>query len=76
MQTGFHQACPVATHPLAAEQPIRQAARQVTREDYLEVAMRVLGLYAWVQGAFAAVQGLASVPLIFVSMNAPSDPHP
>ena len=48
----------------------------MTRDDYLDVAMRVLGLYAWVQAALAAVQGLASVPRIFVSLSAPSDPHP
>ena len=48
----------------------------MTRDDYLEVAIRVLGLYAWLQAAFAAVSAVAATPVLAYTLAASPGPHP
>jgi hypothetical protein len=48
----------------------------MTRDDYLEIAVRVLGPYAWLQAGFAAVNGVATLPLVVGGIAWPSGPHP
>lgn len=48
----------------------------MTRNDYLEVAIRVLGLYAWLQAAFSAVNAVAWLPSIAYAAVASPESHP